>query len=85
MYGQVNWRLQLEQGTGGQTPHHIRRLADEGPDHPMWVAALCPNCHRRVHHGEDGTTFNEQIAQKVQDRESALSFAEDQSSGRLSS
>jgi hypothetical protein len=35
-------------------PHHIRRLADGGPDHPRWVAALCPTCHRRVHHGVDG-------------------------------
>lgn len=57
-------------------PHHIRRLADEGPDHPMWVAALCPNCHRRVHHGEDGTAFNEQIAQRIQDLEQAWSASE---------
>jgi 5-methylcytosine-specific restriction protein A len=46
-------------------PHHIRRLADGGPDHPLWVAALCPNCHRRVHHGADGTEFNEQVAQSI--------------------
>lgn len=32
-------------------PHHIARIADQGPDHPEWVAALCPNCHRRVHFG----------------------------------
>ena len=29
-------------------PHHIRRLSDGGPDHPAFVIALCPNCHRRV-------------------------------------
>jgi 5-methylcytosine-specific restriction protein A len=46
-------------------PHHIRRLADEGPDHPAWVAALCPNCHRRIHHGADGTEFNEEVAQSI--------------------
>jgi 5-methylcytosine-specific restriction enzyme A len=46
-------------------PHHIRRLADAGPDHPRWVAALCPNCHRRVHYGADGTTFNELLASRI--------------------
>ena len=39
-------------------PHHTRRLADGGPDHPRWVVALCPNCHARVHHGADGDQFN---------------------------
>lgn len=58
--------FKMRDGNPYLEPHHIRRLADEGPDHPMWVAALCPNCHRRVHHGEDGTAFNEQIAQKIQ-------------------
>jgi hypothetical protein len=39
-------------------PHHIRRLSDGGPDHPAFVIALCPNCHRRVHAGADGDTYN---------------------------
>jgi 5-methylcytosine-specific restriction protein A len=30
-------------------PHHLRRLSDGGPDHPAYVIALCPSCHRRVH------------------------------------
>ena len=46
-------------------PHHIRRLADGGPDHPRWVAALCPTCHRRVHHGADGKEWNQTIADRV--------------------
>jgi len=50
-------------------PHHIRRLADGGPDHPRWVAAVCPNCHRRVHHGKDGKTFNERLADRIGERE----------------
>lgn len=50
-------------------PHHIRRLADEGPDHPRWVAALCPNCHRRIHSGADGTEFNRSIGARIQQRE----------------
>ena len=42
--------------------HHIYRRADEGPDHPDSVIALCPNCHRRVHPGQDGDRFNRQLA-----------------------
>jgi 5-methylcytosine-specific restriction enzyme A len=46
-------------------PHHTRRLSDGGPDHPAHVTALCPNCHRRVHHGADGHAFNEELKRKV--------------------
>jgi 5-methylcytosine-specific restriction enzyme A len=45
-------------GTLYLEPHHIRRRADAGPDHPAWVAALCPNCHRRAHYSVDGREFN---------------------------
>jgi 5-methylcytosine-specific restriction protein A len=46
-------------------PHHIRRLADGGPDHPLWVGAICPTCHREIHHGSDGRRRNEELKQKV--------------------
>jgi 5-methylcytosine-specific restriction protein A len=46
-------------------PHHIRRVADGGPDHPRWVTALCPNCHRRVHYGTDGVEFNRVLGKRV--------------------
>lgn len=39
-------------------PHHIRRLSDGGPDDPRFMGALCPNCHRRIHHGQDGSKLN---------------------------
>jgi 5-methylcytosine-specific restriction protein A len=42
-------------------PHHIRRVADGGPDHPRWVGAVCPNCHREVHHGENGEAVNRRL------------------------
>ncbi len=42
-------------------PHHTTRRADGGPDHPAHVIALCPTCHRRVHHGIDGIEFNESL------------------------
>jgi cytochrome c553 len=46
-------------------PHHIKRLADNGPDHPSKVIALCPNCHRRAHYGEDAKSFNSLLTRKL--------------------
>jgi len=43
--------------------HHLYRRADGGPDHPNNVVAICPNCHRRVHHGKDGDLFNEALVE----------------------
>jgi 5-methylcytosine-specific restriction protein A len=53
-------------------PHHIRRLSDGGPDHPQWVAGLCPNCHRRAHYSSDREDFNAKVAQTVQRKEVQL-------------
>jgi 5-methylcytosine-specific restriction protein A len=33
--------------------HHVKRLADGGPDIVENAVALCPNCHRRLHHSVD--------------------------------
>ncbi len=41
--------------------HHIRRLTDNGPDHPDSVVALCPTCPRRAHYASDGSTYNEKL------------------------
>ena len=46
-------------------PHHFLRLADEGPDHPRWVGAVCPACHREIHHGVDGHAKNLALKQKL--------------------
>ncbi len=46
-------------------PHHIHRLADGGPDVPDSVAAICPNCHREVHHGANGKTLNNTLSDRV--------------------
>jgi HNH endonuclease len=47
-------------------PHHTVRLADEGPDHPASVIALCPTCHRRVHYSKDGDNFNKRLLAKLE-------------------
>jgi 5-methylcytosine-specific restriction protein A len=46
-------------------PHHIRRLSDGGPDDPRFVIALCPNCHRRVHSGIDGSAYNDELLERM--------------------
>lgn len=59
--------------TSGDEPfleiHHIRRLSDGGPDHPLWVAAVCPNCHRRAHYSREASAFNHTLAQAVLTKE----------------
>ncbi|MDY7081344.1 MAG: HNH endonuclease [Halobacteria archaeon] len=44
--------------------HHLHRHSDGGVDHPDNVIALCPNCHRRVHYGKDGDSFNQKLIKK---------------------
>lgn len=52
-------------------PHHTRRLSDGGPDHPRFVIALCPTCHRRAHHAADGHAFNAGLVQRLESIEAA--------------
>lgn len=52
--------------------HHIRRVSDEGPDDPKTVISLCPSCHRRIHHGRDGSALNERIAAISEEIEQAI-------------
>ena len=39
------------------------------PDHPAWVIALCPNCHRRAHYGSDGPEYNRTLTNRANDLE----------------
>jgi 5-methylcytosine-specific restriction enzyme A len=45
--------------------HHVHRLSDGGPDRPDAVIAICPNCHRRVHHGKDGSDYNDILTHRA--------------------
>ena len=49
-------------------PHHTIRLADDGPDHPATILALCPNCHRRAHHSADAKKFNGRLKRRARTR-----------------
>jgi len=50
--------------------HHVHELSDGGSDTPDTVIALCPNCHYRVHHGEDGEEYNNELIEKLEKMES---------------
>lgn len=51
--------------------HHIRQVADGGPDHPEWVIAVCPNCHRKAHYAKNKYEFNEHLKFKASEQETA--------------
>ena len=53
--------FQRSDGTPYLEPHHTRRVSDGGPDHPRWVGAICPNCHREVHYGANGAKKNQDL------------------------
>jgi len=42
-------------------PHHTTRVSDGGLDHPRFVGAVCPTCHREIHHGIDGRRRNAEL------------------------
>jgi 5-methylcytosine-specific restriction protein A len=48
-------------GTPYLEPHHTTRLSDGGLDHPRFVAALCPTCHREIHYGRNGKAKNGEL------------------------
>ena len=50
-------------------PHHINRLSDGGLDHPTFVGAICPTCHRHIHHGTGGHEQNEKLRDRIAAKE----------------
>lgn len=52
-------------GSGYLEAHHTRRRSDSGPGNRRTVIALCPNCHSRVHFGQDGDSYNEELKVKL--------------------
>ncbi|MEE4224188.1 HNH endonuclease signature motif containing protein [Pseudomonas viridiflava] len=50
-------------------PHHVNRLSDGGLDHPKFVAAVCPTCHKEIHYGAQGEKKNEALKQAIMTKE----------------
>ena len=61
-----------EDGTPFLEVHHLTRLKDNGPDTVENCAALCPNCHRKLHHSPDRDMLTEELREKVLKKESGL-------------
>lgn len=59
-------------GTPYLEPHHINRLSDGGMDHPKYMGAICPSCHREIHYGQHGPQKNELLRRAIQMKESTL-------------
>ncbi len=54
--------------TGGSPyleAHHTLKRSDSGPGDRASVIALCPNCHSRVHYGDDGAAYNQALRDKL--------------------
>lgn len=45
--------------------HHLKRLADKGPDVISNALAACPNCHRELHYGEKKELLLEKLYAKI--------------------
>lgn len=59
-------------GTPYLEVHHMLQVADDGPDEPENVIALCPNCHRRAHLANDAEKFNKGLRRTVRKKEASL-------------
>lgn len=44
--------FELSDGSPYLEVHHIRHLANDGSDKVSNAVAVCPNCHRELHHGK---------------------------------
>ncbi|PMG15146.1 hypothetical protein BCU98_18195 [Vibrio splendidus] len=61
-----------EDGTPFLEVHHLTRLKDNGPDIVENCAALCPNCHKKLHHSAERVALTEELHEKVIQKESNL-------------
>lgn len=45
--------------------HHVRKLADQGSDAISNAVALCPNCHRLLHYGQNSADTAKKLYAKI--------------------
>lgn len=60
--------FRIENGQWYLEVHHVQPLAEKGKDVPDNTVALCPNCHRKAHYGEDKTAIRKQLKERVKRR-----------------
>lgn len=61
--------FEKEDGTPFLEVHHLTRLKDDGPDTVENCAALCPNCHRKLHYCADRLVLAERLRKKIGEKE----------------
>lgn len=52
-------------GTPFLEVHHLRPLAEGGPDTVSNALAACPNCHRRLHHAQDRVAYRRTTLKRI--------------------
>lgn len=52
--------------------HHLILLSQGGADTPLNSAALCPNCHRKIHYGKEVNELRESLTKIISDKEALL-------------
>lgn len=45
--------------------HHLKQLADGGSDRVSNTVALCPNCHRQMHHGKNKLQLRTSLFERI--------------------
>jgi predicted HNH restriction endonuclease len=45
--------------------HHLRMISEGGSDIPENVVALCPNCHRKMHHAGNREELMKEVIEKL--------------------
>ena len=58
--------FQRKNGTPYLEAHHTKLISEGGPDHPKWVGAICPNCHREIHSGIAGKDLNARLSENIE-------------------
>ncbi len=45
--------------------HHVRKLAEKGADNTENAVAVCPNCHRELHYGQNAKSLVEKLYDNI--------------------
>ncbi len=45
--------------------HHLKPLAEGGPDTPDNAIAVCPNCHRELHYGQNAIALRRKLVRSI--------------------
>ncbi|WP_319000820.1 HNH endonuclease signature motif containing protein [Burkholderia sp. AU30280] len=64
MCGKARWRIGPD-GRPYLEVHHVRKLAEKGADSIENAVAACPNCHHKLHYGQNSKSLIETLYEKI--------------------